>query len=148
MCACGQEHATAIACNAAFVLQFQPVQIALPGRFISMEPYMPEGFALLQQAQDFVLSGHYGFELCSGHQFVVTVGGAERTFSSWEETPLRIGRVRSFQPGRDPHDVKFSIRYTSAGADSSESVFEQTVHNEPSGWVPRLQELLRREGTD
>lgn len=146
MCTCGHEHATATACNAAFVLQFQSVRIALPGRFASMAPYMPEGFTLVQNAQNFVLEGHYGFELCSGHQFVVTEGGSERTYTRWEEIPQHIGRVRSFQPGSDPHEVMFTIRYTSSDADG-ERAFEQTVHSEPSGWVPRLQALLRREGT-
>lgn len=146
MCTCGHEHATATACNAAFVLQFQSVQITLPGRFKSMAPYLPAGFTLLQQADSFVLRGRYGFELCSGHRFVVTVDGQERTYTHWQDIPQHIGRVRSFQPGRDPHEVKFTIRYTSADADG-ERVFEQTVHNEPSGWVPRLQALLRREGT-
>ena len=148
MCTCGHEHATATACNAAFVLQFQSVRIALPGRFASMAPYMPEGFTLVQHAQNFVLEGHYGFELCSGHQFVVTVDGQERTYTRWEDIPQHIGRVRSFQPGSDPHEVTFTIYYTApAETNDCERVFEQTVHSEPSGWVPRLQALLRREGT-
>ena len=65
------------------------------------------------------------------------------TYTRWEDIPQRIGRVRRFQPGTDPHDVDFTVRYT---VDGQPHAFVQNVHQEASGWVPRLQELVRREG--
>lgn len=140
---CGHNHTPTSTCNANAVVQFQPVHITLPGRFEGMAPYLPADLTLLQQADSFVLQGHYGFELCSGHRFVVTVDGQEHTYTRWEDIPQRIGRVRRFQPGTDPHDVDFTVRYT---VDGQPHTFVQNVHQEASGWVPRLQELVRREG--
>lgn len=124
------------------VMQFDPLRVALPGRFLRMEPYQPADIRIEQGACGFAVAGHYGFELFAGHCFEVTIDGQRRTFDRWEDLPAVIDAVVRFLPGTDPHDVDFTIHYQHAGQPLE---LRHNVHNAPHGWVVRLRELLARE---
>lgn len=123
------------------VLQFAPVQLHLPGRFVAMHPYQPEGIRIEQHAGHCTVGGHYGFELFSGNEFMVRVDGQPRTFTRYEDIPARISAVLKFQPGTAEHEIDFTIETT-------EGRHTHRVHCEPSGWVTRLQALVGREGQE
>ncbi len=124
------------------VLQFHPLRVALPGRFVRMAPYQPADIRIEQGPCGFAVAGHYGVELFSGHQFTVRAVGRLLDFDRFEDIPAEIDSVVRFLPGTDPHDVDFVIHYEHAGQAQQ---LRHNVHNAPCGWVARLRTLLDRE---